>query len=195
LSGRAIIERMRFFAAIVATAAVAALAVACGGSPGSSVAELGTATATTPNSLTAATSTGSPQVSAALAFSRCMRSHGVPSFPDPDPDGNVASSALRALGVPKQAMLAADQLCKHLLPRGGSAGTDGDQVKLDFALKAARCMRTHGFPTYPDPSGPSPSSQGSGTRFHGTGIDTKSRRFQTTEVACERAARKALGLP
>jgi len=54
-------------------------------------------------------------------------------------------------------------------------------------------MRSRGYPSYPDPS-PSVSSQGSGTRFAGTGIDTRSPRFQTTETACEKQARKALGL-
>ena len=56
-------------------------------------------------------------------------------------------------------------------------------------------MRSHGFPTYPDPTNSSPSSQGSGTRFDGTGIDTKSPQFQTAETGCEKQARKALGLP
>ena len=84
------------------------------------------------------------------------------------------------------------RVCKHLLPSGGGAGTQGRQQKLAFALKVARCMRSHGYPTYPDPSA---SSQGSGTRFDGTGIDTKSPQFQTAETNCEKQARKALGLP
>jgi hypothetical protein len=56
-------------------------------------------------------------------------------------------------------------------------------------------MRSHRFPTYPDPATASPSSQGSGTRFDGTGIDTKSPQFQTAETNCEKQVRKALGLP
>jgi hypothetical protein len=71
----------------------------------------------------------------------------------------------------------------------------GDQLKLAFALQVARCMRSHRFSTYPDPATPSPSSQGSGTRFDGTGIDTKSPQFQTAETNCEKQVRKALGLP
>ena len=55
-------------------------------------------------------------------------------------------------------------------------------------------MRAHGFPTYPDPPNASPSSQGSGTRFDGTGINTKSPRFQSAETNCEKLERKALGL-
>jgi hypothetical protein len=172
------------------------LVSACGGSPGSHVAQLGSTMASTRSGSSSNTPAGSALASA-LAFSRCMRSHGVPHFPDPDSEGNVPSSALRALGVPKQTMLAADEACKRLLPNGGGggAGTRGDRQKLAFALKAARCMRRHGFPTYPDPPTASAASQGSGTRFEGTGIDTKSPRFQTTETACETQVRKALGLP
>ena len=161
---------------ITAAAGLVLLAAACGGST---------------------SSTQSTHVDAALAFSRCMRSHGVPNFPDPDADGNFPALTQQALGVSKQTTLAADEACKRLLPSsgGGDAGTRGDQQKLAFALQVARCMRRRGFPTYPDPVTSSPSSQGSGTRFEGTGIDTKSPRFQTTEPACEKQVRKALGLP
>jgi hypothetical protein len=71
----------------------------------------------------------------------------------------------------------------------------GDQQKLAFALKVAKCMRAHAFPTYPDPSNATASSQGSGTRFDGTGIDIKSPQFQAAEANCEKHAKEALGLP
>jgi hypothetical protein len=123
-----------------------------------------------------------------------MRSHGVPNFPDPDAQGNFRPFST---GVSKQTSTAANGICKHLLPSGGDggAGTRGDQQKLAFALNAATCMRRHGYPSYPDPLNADASSQGGGTRFNGTGIDTKSPRFQTTETACEKQARKVLGLP
>ena len=132
----------------------------------------------------------SVQPNAALDFARCTRSHGVPTFPDPDPQGNFPS-------FDKRTSAAAYGVCKHLLAGtgGSSIETQGDKTKLAFALKVAQCMRTEGFPTYPDPPGPTASSQGSGTRFAGTGIDTRSPRFQTTETTCESQQRKALGLP
>jgi hypothetical protein len=135
-----------------------------------------------------------PQVNGALAFSRCMRSHGVPNFPDPDPQGNFPPFNTR---LSKQTSTAANDACAHMLPSGGGggAGTTGDQQKLAFGLETARCMRSHRYPTYPDPANAKASSQGSGNRFEGTGIDTKSPRFQTTETACEKQVRKALGLP
>jgi hypothetical protein len=123
----------------------------------------------------------------ALAFARCMRSHGVPNFPDPNAQGDFAPFDA---GVSKSVSASANDACKHLMKRGGGdgGGTQGAQQKLAFALKVAQCMRSHGFPTYPDPSG-------SGIRFEGTGIDIRSSRFQATEPACETSAGKALGLP
>jgi hypothetical protein len=122
-----------------------------------------------------------------------MRSHGVVNFPDPDPEGNFQPFNS---SVSKQTATAANDACEHLLPSGGGgAGTRGDQQKLAFGLKSARCMRSHGYPAYPDPPSVNASSQGSGNRFRGTGIDTKSSRFQTTETACEKQTLKALGLP
>jgi len=119
-----------------------------------------------------------------------MRSHGVSNFPDTDPQGNFPPVPP---GVPEQTFATAKYACVLLLSHGGGGGaeTGGDQQKIGFALKVARCMRSHGFPTYPDPT---TSSQGSGTRFDGTGIDTKSPQFQTAEINCEKQGRKALGV-
>jgi len=59
----------RTAAVIVATAALALLAAACSGSPSS--------TGSSPNA-------GGPANSpSAVGYSRCVRSHGVPNFPDP----------------------------------------------------------------------------------------------------------------
>jgi hypothetical protein len=179
LSGRVTIDSVKLFAIIV-TAGLALLATACGGSSSSHVAQLGATTTRTQNG-SSSTSDGT-----SLAFSHCMRTHGVPNFPDPDPQGNFPSFET---GVSKQTSVAANDGCQHLLPRGGgSMGTPQQRrEKLVFALKVARCVRTHGFPTFPDPSG---SSQG-----NSPGIDLNSPQFQTAETGCEKQVRKALGLP
>ena len=64
------------------SAGLSLLVSACGGSPASRVAQLTSTTAslTTPGS-SDATVTG--KYAASLAYSRCMRSHGVTNFPDP----------------------------------------------------------------------------------------------------------------
>ena len=144
-------------------------------------------------SIASTASPGSSQLRAELAYARCMRSHGVLNFPDPNADGQFPPFPP---DVSAQISAAAQHTCKHLLPHGGGGPvTQGDQQKTALALKVAHCMRAHGFPTYPDPPGPGASSQGSGTRFDGTGIDTKSPRFQATETACERQSRRQLGIP
>jgi hypothetical protein len=127
----------------------------------------------------------SAQQNAALAFSRCMRSRGVPNFPDPDAQGNFPAFST---GVSKQVSAAADNACRHLLSRGGTIGTPQERrEKLVFALKVAHCLRKHGYPTFPDPSGSSQSKP--------SGIDVSSPQFQTAEMSCEKQEQKALGLP
>ena len=155
------------------------LASACGGSSSPDVAVLGTARSTT---TTAASEHGTSQ-DAAVAFSHCMRSHGVPNFPDPDAHGGFPSFHVT---VPKQAARAADDACRHLLPRSGVGTPQGRQQKFTFALKVARCLRVHGYPTFPDPGA-------SGQQIP-PGIDTNSPQFQTVELRCEADARKALGV-
>jgi hypothetical protein len=113
-----------------------------------------------------------------------MRLHGVPRFPDPDPQGRFPSFDT---GVSKQVSVHANDTCKHLLPNGGSGTPQQRQQKLAFAVHVAACLRGHGFPTFPDPTV-------SGQRVP-TGIDTTSPRFQSIEHSCERQAGKALGLP
>jgi hypothetical protein len=116
-----------------------------------------------------------------------MRSHGVANFPDPDSQGNFPSLTQQDLGVSKQTSLAAQQACKSLLARGGSTATPAQrQQKLAFGLKVAQCLRTHGYPSFPDPSGSSQELP--------AGIDPSSSQFQAAETACENQTRKALGL-
>ena len=80
--------RARLLACCLAAAALAAavLVAGCGGGSsdsGSGVAHVNT-TSTTAKS--GAKSTGKPNT---LAFAQCMRSHGVPNFPDPTSSGQL----------------------------------------------------------------------------------------------------------
>jgi hypothetical protein len=50
-----------------------------------------------------------------LAYSRCMRSHGVPNFPDPDSSGSLPASA-KQIGASNLRFDAAQTACRHLLP-------------------------------------------------------------------------------
>src|ERR1700722_18026420 len=89
----------RSVVAIIATAAAALLAGGCGSASGGHVAQLGSTT-TNGNSSSSKTSTSSAEASA-LAFALCMRSHGVPGWPDPNGYGGFDKSQLtdRQLGA------------------------------------------------------------------------------------------------
>ena len=168
----------------------AVLVSGCGGSSSPGVAAVGTATTSATRTTTAnssASSGSSTRLHGTLAFARCMRAHGVQNFPDPDSHGNFPPLTQQALGVSKQASLGAQQACKHLLSSGGSA-TPQRRQKIAFGVKVAQCLRAHGYPNFPDPTG-------LGSQALPPGIDTNSPQFQTTETACEKQAQKALGVP
>jgi hypothetical protein len=101
-----------------------------------------------------------------LAYAKCMRSHGVPSFPAPESQGNFNNAQIDAVGTGPQERNAF-QTCRSLLPNEGTGLSVTElqsiqQHNLRNAVKAAHCMRAHGITTFPDPSG---STQGSGINW------------------------------
>lgn len=132
----------------------------CGGSSSNHVAQLGT-TPTTTASVGASTTAGSP-TSQTLAYSGCMRSHGVPTFPDPDSSGLPKAQVVNARKDNPSRFDAANTTCRHLLPSGGTSGFNGEtpaQIAQDWNdfREFARCMRSHGVPNWPDPTNRSAS--------------------------------------
>jgi hypothetical protein len=86
-----------------------------------------------------------------LAFTTCMRAHGVAGLANP------AASDLKAELAPttphSPAFQAAFPACSHLLPFGQSHETDAQTRAHEGAFMSfARCIRRHGFPSFPDPS-------------------------------------------
>lgn len=88
-----------------------------------------------------------------IAFASCMRSHGLPAYPDP----RISSTAQvwRVTISPgdtrpgSPAYQAAQDACRRLLPAGGApAPAGGAQLRQD--LTYADCMRSHGAPEFPD---------------------------------------------
>jgi hypothetical protein len=149
-------------------AAAAVLAAACGGSPSS------TGSGDSPNA-------GGSANSQALAYSRCVRSHGVPGFPDPDSSGQIPKEAvIRALsGVSDSRAMAATNACESLNPAGQGGPTLTAHEQQDY-LRAAACMRSHGITKFPDPTFP-------GGRVNlsiPSSIDTKSRQFTQAAQTC-----------
>jgi hypothetical protein len=140
-------------ASVIAAAAFALLAAGCGGGNSPGVANVASSTTTTTGSPSAS---GNTQKTGLVAFASCMRSHGVPNFPDPTSSGGIPKQAVvrafQAVGAPQ--VKAAQEACNHLLPAGGLSGqpvqTITAQDRQDY-LRAASCMRSHGFPNFPDP--------------------------------------------
>jgi hypothetical protein len=130
-------------ASVVAVAALALLAAGCGngGSGGAS-------------GVPPPTTAASGAQTAALAFARCLRSHGLPNWPDPTSGGVFDKSKLRRTGYSvSQVRAVEDGPCKRLVPNSGQspgpAITPADRT--DY-LKAAACMRSHGYAAFPDPT-------------------------------------------
>jgi len=132
---------------LIAAAGLALLATACSGSP------------------TSATAAGATQNSSAVTYSRCMRSHGVPDYPDPASNGSLPKTSAQSLGVSSSRFQAAQRACQQDLPAATSSqqqarqclqAGDCPQALVQQMLAADRrfaaCMRSHGVPGWPDPT-------------------------------------------
>ncbi|HEX6674884.1 MAG TPA: hypothetical protein VF486_07645 [Actinomycetes bacterium] len=64
---------------------------------------------------------------AALKYSQCMRQHGVPKFPDPQPNGGLLLRKGSGVDPSSPTFKAADKTCQQLLPRGDAQTTEGGQ--------------------------------------------------------------------
>jgi hypothetical protein len=149
----------------------------CGGGSGSP----GVASAGTPTTSKSSAS-GSSAKASPLAFSQCMRAHGIPDFPDPNGNGQLlfqGGGSGSDLNPSSPQFQAAQNDCKSLAPGGPTART-GRKNRAN-ALKFSECMRKHGITNFPDPN-----SQGGIELQGGAGgsLDPKSPQFQSAQSAC-----------
>jgi len=171
---------VRSAAVIVTTAFLALSASACGGSASNS------------------TTTSGQGRSLALEFSACMRAHGVSKFPDLTDSSRVAGRlpkltvSLEQLGVSSAAFQTAENACRHLLPNGGRTTPAGSQQDLDAMRTFARCMRSHGVPTWPDPTN-GPAGWGFNL-LDVHGFDPSSPQIDDKMSACQRHLHLSAGM-
>ncbi len=88
----------------------------------------------------------------ALAYTSCMRAHGVRNFPDPTPGsgGNGIFNAPRGtISLESMAFLVASNECSVVGPGRVSRGARAAVVRERKFLGLVRCMRAHGVPDYP----------------------------------------------
>lgn len=126
--------------AIAAVIGLSVFASACGGSSGAKVARVGTTTGAKPSD-----ASNDPN-----AYSACMRSHGMVNFPDPGSDGRIHATWIDRRSP---AFRAAYRACRAL-DKGGQLNQQTLtqlQRQLPQLLAFAKCMRTHGVPTFTDP--------------------------------------------
>ncbi len=153
-------------AAMTGLLGLTVLAAGCGGSNGPGAAGSSSRTAMTQ----------------ALAYTRCMRSHGVSDFPDPTtpPGGGVAFQIHGGPGSDldrnNPTFKAANQACRELLPGGGQPPSV-PAPEIAAEVRWARCMRSHGVPSFPDPN-----SQGA---FDSARFSEGSPAFQSAGNACK----------
>jgi hypothetical protein len=185
---------MKAIRLIAGLAALALLAAGCGGgSKSPTVAHVGpsTTSSTSSNSSSAGSGGGSGSSaspgSQAVAYSACMRAHGVPNFPDPQisTSGNEVKVAVRVTptitGNPQ--FNSAQQACSKLLPGGGPGSGSNREIspqEQSQYLKAAACIRSHGIPNFPDPT-----FSGGGVHVSQKGINVHSPQVRAAEEACQ----------
>ena len=186
---------------VAGLAAVGLLLAGCGGSH-PTVASLGSTTTTGSTTPAGSAATGGSGPSTASSPQRggggaqfsiagsgahltqlagCMRSHGVPNFPDPNAQGVISGSNLD----PDSPQFArAMQICQKDMPKGGAQSPAQQAQMRQQTLAFSACMRKHGVPSYPDPEF---ASDGKVTIkiTAGSGIDPSSPQFQAAQKACQ----------
>lgn len=149
---------------VLLAAFLSGLAVSLAGCGGGS--DPGTST---PTSAPAAGGPGS--LSAGVAFAQCVRSHGVPGFPDPQNGHFIINGTIHD----NPNFQSAVQACQHLLPSGSVSNGSGPNTSAELAF--AHCMRTHGVPKFPEPSS-------NGALTAPAGVNPQSPQFQAAFDKC-----------
>jgi hypothetical protein len=150
-------------------AAAVALGVTVAGCSGGS---------TVPTAASTGSSSRASTLAEAVAYSQCIRGHGVPNFPDPvqTPDGGYG---YRTVGIDPNsvAFQGALRACRSLPSPWNSTGQELSPAQQQAWLNWAKCIRAHGVPDFADPTF-------SGHEVHDPGIDSSSPQQQSAMEAC-----------
>jgi hypothetical protein len=113
-------------------------------------------------------------------YAKCMRSHGIKDFPDPQPNPGGQGGSFQINAGPGSDLnhddprnQAANQACQSLLPQAPPASAQ----KIAGLVKLAQCMRSHGFPDFPDPD--------SSGAFDSSKFDHNSPQLESTMNTCQ----------
>jgi len=131
-----------------------------------------------------------------LALAKCMRAHGVPTFPDPNPEGgytltstgSIKGAGGSSININSSQAQAAYGDCRHLMPGGPSISQLEQDVQqaqqrqareLPQLLKWQQCVRSHGEPDFTLGLGDQSQASGNSSAF-----DPDSPRFRAALSAC-----------
>jgi hypothetical protein len=135
---------------LAALAAVALVGAGCGSSGPS-----GTANSTGSGSTGTGSGTGGGRNSTgqgnAVKFAECVRTHGVPHFPDPNSKGEFEFG----IDVTPAVWGRAVNACKSLQPPGSLSGKRTPKQQ-SASLRFAQCIRENGVKDFPDPANGQP---------------------------------------
>jgi hypothetical protein len=169
-----------------AMAFLSLLTAACGGHPPA------TGSGGSPNAGRAANS------QLGVTYAGCMRSHGVPKYPDPNGSDQLASGlpkvSVQQLGVSSSQYRAAQNDCARLLPNSGQQTQTQSQQDLDAMRRYAQCMRSHGVPTWPDPTY-DPTAGWGFDLVDAHGFDPNSTQIDNKMDVCDRRLPPGVGVP
>jgi len=163
---------------VSALAGLSLLASGCGGGKTSGVASLGpTTTSTAQGEPSSSTASRKDDPAGIVRFVSCMQHRGIQAQLGQGGRGVSISG-----GDPNSPQFkAAQKACQKLLPGGGPQPLSPAQqaIELKELLSLAKCMRTHGYPSFPDPN-----SQGAFDFSGANAVDPNSTQFQQAMNTC-----------
>jgi hypothetical protein len=176
VNGRHRRSRVRQKGSVAAAVSIAVLVAACGGSHTASP-----------------ISDQQQRLQQAIAYSQCMRSNGIASFPDPIQSGSNVGFRIdtAVVDVDSPKYQSASTACEKRTGWGRVSPAALQQL-LVGAVSYAECMRSHGIAKYPDPiehstyvqNGPVP----------GDGIDENSPQYLAARKACQQQLSRPSGM-
>jgi hypothetical protein len=150
-TGRWCRARVRRAGVLAVAAGLALSTAACSGGTSSAVGTASTGSTSSTGS-TASTGTGgasSAYLSDKLGLARCLRTHGVPDYADPNAAGQEPPNSKELIRSPQgQAAVSA---CSYWSNRIHNDVAAQNQAVLAEYVRFAQCMRSHGLSNFPDP--------------------------------------------
>jgi hypothetical protein len=192
-AGASRVARQRSAAAAVAGICALALVGACSGSSS----RTGAGGSPTRGGSASSPGAGGSANAPLVAFSRCVRSHGVANFPDPQAGArNAKFPSAQQLRVSSSQLSTAETACQRLLPVGVDDQFPQAEVPLLLRgmLPFSSCMRSHGVPNFPDPAVDSEGRPIFPLSTHGISLKySHSQPFDAAVGKCQNLAPRQLG--